>query len=608
MMMPAPPPVNLTPRRCDKTTGSSWRRRPAAVSAGAVGAFTRSRGTRDVHANVGVYGSGRHAAMSTSSALTDSPSSTAADVDERPGPAARPSGRSKDDVAVVRAPAFDPVPGFLSADPSRRPTPTLEAEVKRLQAALNTAARNRPAQRSVRGGKVPPFPGRAAPGATGSGMLTAMLSRPRFATAGIVAASVMIAAVAGTLVYVSLPQGDDWDFADLPPPASPLLPDAATAAAVVNGSEAGLQARPAQPDSVPAESKIEVAALQMAPDSPARPEPVAMAAPERARPEAPVMTAPEPALPARFELPVTTAPEPEEPERAVIMVHGVVSAAPRELAPGPAAAPPPLAVPLSEPPLLAPAVLPEPPVMAALAPSPYASHESFAMAREPVPPARSGPPPEWLAAVRQQPIAGRLLPGPAARASFQFADSNVRYLTSAELQRLSANRLRIARNEIFARKGRLFKDDTLRAYFSQFAWYQPRAWDVPLSPVEVANVSLIQSIEDAAGSAAPTRSIGESVRAETETGTRAAFPDPRREYLIPAELQQLSTEQLVLVRNAIFARKGRYFKDPALRASFEQFPWYQPYAWDVPLSEVERANVDLLQSIEQSRTGRLPPT
>jgi hypothetical protein len=540
-------------------------------------------------------------------------------VNERPGSAVRPSSRSKDDITVVKVHAFAPVPSFLSEDASRHaadgdgrasaaPTPTLEAEVKRLQMALNKAARNRPAGRSVHGGGSLPFPGRAVSGATGSGILTAMLSRPRFAVAGMALASVMIAAVAGAFVFVMLPQTEDWDLAELPPSPPPSLPDAATAATVVNGSEAGLQARPAQPDSPPAENTIEVAELQIAPDRPAMPESAAIAAPEHdARPETPVTMAADPGPPARSEPPPAAAPEPEKPERAVIMAYGIAPAAPPEPAPGPALAAPPLAPPLLEPPPLAAPARPEPPVMAAPAPAPFESHESFTTAaREPVPPPRSEPPPEMIAVKRTQPRAGRLLPGPAARAGFQFADSSVRYLTSAELQRLSANRLRIARNEIFARKGRYFKDDALRAYFSQFAWYQPRAWDVPLSPVEVANVGLIQSVEDAA--TAQTRSIGEPAPAEPEQGTRAAFPDPHRQYLTPADLQDLSTDQLVLVRNEIFARKGRYFKDPALRAFFEKFPWYQPYAWDVPLSPVERANVDTIQSVEQARGARLPPT
>jgi YARHG domain len=187
----------------------------------------------------------------------------------------------------------------------------------------------------------------------------------------------------------------------------------------------------------------------------------------------------------------------------------------------------------------------------------------------------------------------------------------IRYLTRAELQRLSANRLHIARNEIFARRGRYFKDDGLRAYFSQFPWYQPRAWDVPLGPVEQANVGLIQSIE--APGAAP-RGIMGPVLAQTKAENGVAFTDLGRRNLTPEELQGLSVDQFVIIRNEIFARRGRYFKDDALRAYFSQFPWYQPYAWDVPLSAIEQANVKLVQSFEQastskqaSRAWRVPP-
>jgi hypothetical protein len=201
----------------------------------------------------------------------------------------------------------------------------------------------------------------------------------------------------------------------------------------------------------------------------------------------------------------------------------------------------------------------------------------------------------------------------AARAGFLFADSNVRYLTRADLQTLSADRLHIARNEIFARRGRHFKDDGLRAYFSQFPWYQPRAWDVALGPVEKANVGLIQSIE---APAAASRGITEPIPAQTKVENSAAFADPSRRYLTPEELQGLSADELVIIRNEIFARRGRYFKDDALRSYFSQFPWYQPYAWDVPLSPIEQANVKLVQSLElaastprpASKAGRSPPT
>jgi hypothetical protein len=83
-----------------------------------------------------------------------------------------------------------------------------------------------------------------------------------------------------------------------------------------------------------------------------------------------------------------------------------------------------------------------------------------------------------------------------ARSDFQFADSGIRYLTIGELLELPADRLLIARNEIFARKGLYFRGDALRAYFAQFPWYRPYAWEVPLSPIEQANVDLIWSFEE----------------------------------------------------------------------------------------------------------------
>lgn len=81
------------------------------------------------------------------------------------------------------------------------------------------------------------------------------------------------------------------------------------------------------------------------------------------------------------------------------------------------------------------------------------------------------------------------------RTGFLFPDSYRRYLTEADLGRLTAGQLRYARNEIFARRGRYFDDEGIRAHFSQFEWYRPYTWEPPLSEIEAANVRLIQSLE-----------------------------------------------------------------------------------------------------------------
>lgn len=77
-------------------------------------------------------------------------------------------------------------------------------------------------------------------------------------------------------------------------------------------------------------------------------------------------------------------------------------------------------------------------------------------------------------------------------------DSSERPLTAEELGNYSALELRIARNEIFARRGLRFKDPALRAHFAQFGWYRPTTDTVSLSPTEKANVALLKSAEDAA--------------------------------------------------------------------------------------------------------------
>lgn len=51
--------------------------------------------------------------------------------------------------------------------------------------------------------------------------------------------------------------------------------------------------------------------------------------------------------------------------------------------------------------------------------------------------------------------------------------SDSRYISESELWNLNQETCRIARNEIYARHGRKFKDEGLKNYFNQFEWYSP---------------------------------------------------------------------------------------------------------------------------------------
>ena len=88
-----------------------------------------------------------------------------------------------------------------------------------------------------------------------------------------------------------------------------------------------------------------------------------------------------------------------------------------------------------------------------------------------------------------------------------FADSDSRYLTEEEIRDLSQEEMRIARNEIYARHGRIFADEGLSKYFNSKSWYQPlytgeemdEMGDAIFNEYEYANKTLITEIEEELG-------------------------------------------------------------------------------------------------------------
>jgi YARHG domain len=87
-------------------------------------------------------------------------------------------------------------------------------------------------------------------------------------------------------------------------------------------------------------------------------------------------------------------------------------------------------------------------------------------------------------------------PSPPASSDFIFPDSDRRVLSSSELARLSKFQLRIARNEIYARRGRFFVSLDLQQHFGRFPWYRPYTKEPALSAIEQRNVTLIQQVEN----------------------------------------------------------------------------------------------------------------
>lgn len=84
---------------------------------------------------------------------------------------------------------------------------------------------------------------------------------------------------------------------------------------------------------------------------------------------------------------------------------------------------------------------------------------------------------------------------------FILSNSDTELITKNDLEGLSAEECKIARNEIYARHGRKFNDKELQAYFNQCDWYEGTIEsddfiETMLSETELANKNMIAEYEE----------------------------------------------------------------------------------------------------------------
>lgn len=98
-------------------------------------------------------------------------------------------------------------------------------------------------------------------------------------------------------------------------------------------------------------------------------------------------------------------------------------------------------------------------------------------------------------------------PMPLPAAEYVLPESDYRVYSKPELRQLSPWELYVARNEIYARYGRVFSNKDLATHFNSCSWYRgaisPEAFDSmesPLSSVEKQNVEAIRAVEEEKGS------------------------------------------------------------------------------------------------------------
>lgn len=96
----------------------------------------------------------------------------------------------------------------------------------------------------------------------------------------------------------------------------------------------------------------------------------------------------------------------------------------------------------------------------------------------------------------------------AATADYVIPDSDSRYITQEDLNKLSEYEVLLARNEIYARHGRIFNNEELNEYFTSKSWYNPTVTGADFTEeyaasvfneFEITNITTIVQYEQAHG-------------------------------------------------------------------------------------------------------------
>ncbi len=158
---------------------------------------------------------------------------------------------------------------------------------------------------------------------------------------------------------------------------------------------------------------------------------------------------------------------------------------------------------------------------------------------------------------------------------------------------LSKEQLEIARNEIYARHGYQFKQKKMINYFSNQSWYVRSDHEITtddLSDLEYENVMLIQRVENEGISNNNTSYYGDFV-----------IPDSSYRKVTADELKYLSTHELAVARNEIYARHGYIFVSDEWKDFFINEDWYTPTTSSVTLNSIEEYNVGMILEEESNR-------
>lgn len=149
------------------------------------------------------------------------------------------------------------------------------------------------------------------------------------------------------------------------------------------------------------------------------------------------------------------------------------------------------------------------------------------------------------------------------------------------LRGLNLHELRLLRNEIYAVRGGTFKTEWIQSYFDEEDWYEPlpKGQKPALTHTDELNVATILARENELHQALSLKKLGE------------------------ADVKGMMADDIGLLKNEIFARRGKSFKSKWIQGYFASLPWYKanPAYSDKLLNPVERENIRLLAKWEKKQ-------
>ena len=158
-------------------------------------------------------------------------------------------------------------------------------------------------------------------------------------------------------------------------------------------------------------------------------------------------------------------------------------------------------------------------------------------------------------------------------------------ISEAMLRGLSLHELRLLRNEIYARHGRVFKTLWLQQYFGGQMWYEANEdfKDEEMTGPDKTNVETIVAYENKLHNQLSTKAI-----------TRAL-------------LQGLFIEDVRKMRDEIYARRGKTFSNRWTQKYFESLDWYKadPKFSEGSLTLIEKRNVATIAAYEKRAVSAL---